>query len=224
MTDKVLLAIPSIRDIHEVQVWWHQIKHDKYIVKGKHHRNAYLDIKDYFTRHTEYDTLIISSDDLEITPTAVEMLLDDIRDNSLLTVSGYCNIDETQPDTYAVQPLHSQDFTRNGPDTTRGAWYSKAKKPVFPTDQRLLEVGFEGFCCQVITRKLFDMIDLTGPEPIKGNFDWNFCRQCHDLKVPIIVDTEVKMYHRRFQQSNRVKEFTQNPATLDHGYSYLLKD
>lgn len=220
---KPLIAIPSIRDIPQVKRWWHQIPHDKYIVKYKTHKDAYTDIRDYFEAHHEYDTLIISSDDLEITPTAIEMLLEDIELESLQTVSGYCNVDETSPDTYAVQPLGSQDFTREHPDTTFGAWYHKAEKPIFPTDEIFLRVGFEGFCCQVITRELFDKINLGGEPNVTGNFDWNFCMQCKELGVPIIVDTRVKMYHWRFEQVNRVKEFQQTVETRFPGYSYLLK-
>lgn len=216
-----LLAIPSIRDIPAIKKLWHTIPYDKFIVKYKSHKEAYKDIQNYFDLHHEYDTLILSSDDLEITPDAVEILLNDIEKESLLTVSGYCNVDDTSLDTYAVQPLGSQDFTREYPDTTFGAWYHKGAKPVFPTTNRFLQVGFEGFCCQVITRKLFDMIDLAGTPEVMGNFDWNFCRQCHDMGVPVIVDTTVKLYHRRFEQMDRVVKF-KGEATYD-GYNYLLK-
>lgn len=216
-----LIAIPSIRDIPAVKRLWHQIPYDKWIVKDKTHKEAYLDIEEYFEAHHEYDILIIAADDLEITPEGIEMLLDSLTTNSLLTVSGYCNVDESSPDTYAVQPIGSQDFTRDSPDTTFGAWYHKDRKPVFPTDSRLLRVGFEGFCCQVITRELFDMIDLAGPAEVRGNFDWNFCKQLHSKQIPIIVDTGVKLYHRRFEQMDRVQGFLHKPQ--ENGYSYLLK-
>lgn len=219
-----LFATPSVRDIPDVKKWWPQIPYDKYIVRFKMHREAYIDISDFFTNHTEYTHLIIVADDLEVPPEQLERLFHTMGYWNLQTVSGYCNLDETNHDTYAIQPLGSQDFTRDHPDTTGGRWYSKNKKPILPTDSPLLQIGHGGFCCQIITRELFDKIHLTGKNnEIVGNFDWNFSRECHELGVPLMVDTRVKLWHRRTEQYSWVAKFKANVELQEHGNAYLIK-
>lgn len=220
-----LLAIPSVRDIPDVTKWWPDIPYDKYIVRFKLHREAYMDIKEFFSLHTKYDTLIISADDLETPPDKVKMLLDDLTSLNFETISGYCNLDEGNPDTYAVQPLGACDYTKDRPNTAKGAWYSKNEKPIFPSNTGFLEVGFEGFCCQVITRKLFNQITLTGKNNEKvGNFDWVFAQECRKLGIPLMIDTNVKLYHRRQEQYEWVQKFKADTELQKHGNSYLIKN
>ena len=107
-----------------------------------------------------------------------------------------------------------------GPRADYGAWYMKDKKPILPTDVELLEVGHCGFVCQIITRELFDRVSIIGKNnECRGNFDWQFCKECDELGVPLMVDLSVNMWHRRMDQYDRVKEFKQSMSLQQCGYT-----
>lgn len=217
-----LICIPSVRDIIEVKRLWHQLPYDKFIVKYKLHYQSYKDIKDFFFEHTEYDVMVIQADDLEVQVHHLERLLETLQKYNLETVSGYCNIDESQPDTYTLQPL-GVDFTREI-CTTFGSYYMKDKKPILPMGEELLQVGHSGFPCQVITRELFNKITITGEnDEIRSNFDFQFAKECHKLGVPLMVDLSVKMWHRRFEQYDRVKAWKENLKQQDMGYTVFIE-
>ncbi len=218
-----LICIPSCRDIPAVKKLWHEIPYDKWIEKYKLHWPAYVGIKKFFSENTQYTHMIIYADDLEVTPTDIEILLNDVKRSGYETISGYCNIDESQPDTYAIQPMGC-DYSRDGPRVDKGAWYMKNEKPVLPTDKTIIEVGHSGFCCQIISRELFNKITIVGKNnEVRGNFDWQFSKECHKLGVPLLVDLRVKLWHRRKEQYDRVKEFKQDLKKQQEGYSFLLK-
>lgn len=205
-----LIFIPSPRDIPSVKRLWHKIPYDKFIVKYKTQIEAYLEVKQYFmTHHTEYTHIVLCPDDLEIQVDTIHRLLNGMAINPTYeTISGICNIDESQPDVYDIQPLGC-DYTRDKPLTTKGAFYEKS---TLPKDIQYLEVGHGGSACRIITRNLFSKLSFTGATG-DGWWDWQISKELHKLKIPNMVDTSILLYHRRFEQ----KPITQN------GYSFLLK-
>ena len=217
-----LLMMPSPRDIPDVVKWWPQIQHDKFVVKYKNQITAYTESKKFFLEHPEYTHIIVCPDDLEVTPEGVKQLLDDIRDFGYQTISGYCNIDESQPDTYAIQPLGT-DMTPDHPNTTKGSWYMKDEKPILPLDKFLLQVAHVGFSCQIIERSLFEKVKWIGASGGGlHNFDWQFSKDCQKLDIPIFVDIRVKLWHRRTEQYSQAKA-VKNRAYRTDGYSFLMK-
>jgi len=171
--------------------------------------------------HDEYTHFILCPDDLEVNPTNLEILLNDVKCRDIETISGICNIDESQPHTYAIHPL-GVDLTSEKPPVTYGSYYMRDKKPILP-DTVFLEVGASGFACQVISRGLMEKLSWIGANNGgTGNFDWQFSKDCHKLGIPIMADLRVKLWHRRQEQWDRVQEFKTNPIKPE-GYSFLLK-
>ncbi len=219
MKIKPLIFIPSPRDIPEVKRLWHIIPFDKFIVKYKPHLEAYNLGTEFFRRNTKYTHFIVCADDLEVTPEAINHLLNDIKKFEYETICGICNVDEVSKDTYVVQPLGC-DYSRKGPLTTFEAWYHKEDKPKLP-DEDIIEVGYAGFPCQIVSRNLFEKVSWKGATG-QGNFDWQFAKDCYGLGVPIMCDTRVKLYHRRQQQYDRVNAYKTGDG-FPEGYSFLLK-
>jgi len=199
-----LIGIPSPRDIPQVKKLWHTLPYDKFIVKYKTQIEAYQEIKEYFLTH-DYTHLILCPDDLEVTPEAIEKLSDSATRYE--TISGICNIDESQPDVYNIQPKGCS-FERNKPDTTKAVWYSSLTLP----KEDIIEVGYSGFACQVISKDLMKKVSFLGAREGIGYFDWQFSKECHNLGVPLMVDIGVKLWHRRTEQK---------PINRD-GYSFLI--
>ncbi len=215
---KPLLFMPSPRDIPAVKKLWHEIPYDKFIVKYKQEKQAYALGKEFFLKNTDYTHLIICPDDLEVTPEAVEQLISDVKQFGYETISGYCNLDEVSKDTYAIQPM-GRDFSKDKPHTTKESWYSKDNLP----EDDIIQVGHTGFACQLISRKLFEKLSWIGSSSMgAGNFDWQFSKNCFDLSIPIMVDTRVKLWHRRKEQYDRVNKYKHGEGFPD-GYSFLLK-
>ena len=214
-----LLFMPSPRDIPAVKRLWHILPHDKFIVKYTPQQKACTLGKEFFLKHNEYTHFIICCDDLEVTVDGVQQFLDDIIKYNYETISGICNIDETQPNTYAIQPLGC-DYSKPHPVVHKGAWYMKDEKPILPTGKDIIEVGYAGFPCQVISRKLMKQVSWVGASN-GGNFDWQFSKDCHKLGIPIMCDLRVKLWHRRQEQWARVREY--KTSGFPEGYSFLLK-
>jgi len=218
-----LLFMPSPRDIPDVIKWWDKIPYDKIIEKYRMPLDAYTRAKNFFLENKQYTHFVICPDDLEVTPDAIEQLIDDVEFYNYDVIAGMCNIDEEQPDTYAIQPIHSQDFTQDHPNVTFGSWYMKDKKPILP-DKDIIEVGFAGFPCEMISRRIMNQVTMEGAANDKeSNFDWQFTRECYKLKIPIMVDTRVNLYHRRKEQYLEAKAFKNRAIHIDEGRSILLK-
>ncbi len=201
---KPLLFMPSPRDIPEVKRLWHLLPYDKFIVKYKPQKEAYDEVKRYFLDYTEYTHIVLCPDDLEIPAYALNILLS----SPFETTSGICNIDESQPNVYDIQPLGC-DYSREKPLTTKEAFYTKETIP----DKQYLEVGHGGSACRVISRSIFDKLSFTGAT-IAGWWDWQISKDLHKLKISNMVNTTVILFHRRNAQK----------PVINNGYSFLLKN
>jgi hypothetical protein len=214
MTINPLLFMPSPRDIPQVKKQWHMLPYDKYIVKYEPQHIAYAQGKQYFLNHPQYTHFVVCADDLVILMEDMETLLEDAERFDV--IDALCNIDETQPGTYAIQPLGCK-LTGEKPDTSHGAWYMEGgAKPILPKG-RYLQVGHSGAACRVIKRETFERLAFTGARQGLGWFDYQMSKELTTLKIPIMVDTVVKLYHMRNAETPvKVKEGS--------GYSFLLKE
>lgn len=218
---KPLLFMPSPRDIPSVKKLWHVLPYDKFIVKYKRQLEAYTEGKEFFMNNLEYTHFVLCPDDLEVHPIDLEILLKNIAEHEYETISGICNIDESQENTFAIHPL-GVNIELEKPPVQKGQYFMLNEKPFLPQNQ-IIQVGATGFPCQIISRDLMSKISWKGAtNGGLGNFDWQFSKDCTKLGVPIMANTEVYMYHRRFEQSERVMEFVRNPKLQRHGYSVFL--
>jgi hypothetical protein len=218
-----LIFIPSPRDIPEVKKQWHNIKYDKYIVKYTPQLEAYTKGKQFFKEHEEYTHFIIMPDDLEVYPSDIERLIINAKIDPDYVHSGMCNIDETRLQVFNIQPLGC-DFTRDHPPSQN--WYNtetKNYKGVDFPDSTFFQVGFVGFALTIIPRDVLLKASWVGASHGgHGNFDWQFCRDCDKMGVPIFVETSINMFHRRFEQTKKAKQIASGEQ--DIGYTVWLKD
>ncbi len=216
---KPLIFCPSPRDIPQVKRQWHQLPYDKFIVKYKPQLEAYTEGREFFLKHN-YTHFIMCPDDLVVTKENLEKLIKNVKNPGYETIAGICNIDETQMDTYAVKPL-GIDMTRQNPDTTFGSWYMKDKKPILPQNE-IIQVSHAGFPLQIISRELMEKVSWVGSTTDKkGNFDWQFSKDCHKLGVPIYCDTSVNSLHLRHLAWEQVRKYKE--SGFPEGYSFLLR-
>ena len=190
------MGIPSPRDIPEVKKIWHQLPYDKFIVKYTPEIEAYQQIRKFFLEH-DYSHLCICPDDLELTVDGVNQLWDDIKKYDYPVLSGYTNVDETNDKDCAMQH-HVLDTEK--PPASYGSWI---REDAF--DGRYLQVEHSGFQCQIIRKDVVELTSFRGADRNGlGYLDWQFSKECKKQNIPIMIDTHVKFYHRRFQEKNRI--------------------
>lgn len=199
-----LLFIPSPRDIPAVKRWWHTLPYDRLIAKYKPQNTAYIEAKKFFLKNKQYTHLVILADDLEVQPHHLTTLLADSENHP--TVSGYCNLAESNPDTYDLQP-HA-DLTQDRPHTSHGMFYDKTTLP----DKPYLTVEHCGSACRVISRELFEQIRFEG-NSTGGWFDWGISQDLKKLDIPNMINLSVFMNHYRETQKPVIDE--------NGGYTFL---
>jgi hypothetical protein len=203
-----LIFIPSPRDIPDVVKHWLKYEYDTLFVKYKPERVAYDEIFDFFHAHKEYTHLIICPDDCEIPFNEMQILMADMEFYKFATISGYANIDETQPDVYALQAKSGSA------PTTTGNWYNEKTLP----KERFFEVGLATFACQIIRRDLVEQLEWFE----QGSFDWQFSLYCFNHKIPLVVDSSCKFYHRRGEQWEIPKQFQRDG--FPNGYTVYMRN
>jgi len=204
-----LLFLPSPRDIPQVKRQWYEIKYDKFIVKYKPEIIAYNEAQYFLYKHKEYTHIIVCSDDIEVYHRNIQQLIDDVEEHGYETISGIMNLDESHLNTYAMQ--NDCDFTKEI-TTGKGSWIEFEDLP----KEDIFRVDHSGFQCQIMERNIFLL-----PEFEEGYLDWQLSRICKKIKVPIMVDQRVSLYHRRNEQKDMVKKVKK--GEID-GYSYWIQD
>lgn len=181
--------------------------------------DAYQDARKYFLDHTEYTHLVVCPDDLEVTQPALDQLVADIEKYRLPVISGMCNMDENQPETYNIQAL-GISYEENHPPMYKHSWI---KKDVLPKDM-IFEVGFAGFGCEFIERDIMESVSFRGAaDDGQSNMDWQFTRECVNLGYKIFVDQRVNLWHRRTEQWAEAKAFKAGKIHVNEGHEIFIK-
>jgi len=195
---KLLIAIPSPRDIPEFERAVEDIPHDKIWIKYVTYDdipNPYQRFVNYFKRHKEYSHLAILPDDLIPTPDVIERLVNHAKDG-LRCVTGYSNMDMNDMDRY---PICYNDVTpqRQGRD------YQFLTKETLPDD--LFQARWQGTSFMILDRDLVnrlewigDMVDGANPGMGIQAFDVGICYQLNKMNIPIWVDPKCWMLHMRY--------------------------
>ena len=205
--------MPSVRNIPEVIKSWNGLSYDKYIVKMKLEDIAYKDGRDYFLEHKEYTHLVICPDDLVLYYDAFMNLVRDIEEYKFTNICGISNLDEDRPDLYCCKPLDISVETKN---------HNCDKEFADKLDDKIIQVGFTGFSCQFLERKLVEKLSFGGGcNNGKGCMDFQMAYELNKLKVPMLVDFDSYFWHMRMAQLQKVKEWKSKPH--DEGYSVLCK-
>ena len=193
---RLLLGMPSPRNIKIVNDNWEKIDEDQIIVKHYKEWSAYQQIRNYFLEHKEYTHLAICPDDLIITQKDIDVLKNDLIKYDYPVLSGVCNVNNGEFDLIAI----IIDSIPTLEKETRSFNFDTFED--LKTD--ITKVLHAGFPLQIIRRDIVEMIDfdsdskLNGGDPDTiGNLDLIFSHRCKELNIPIYCDRRAKMIHLR---------------------------
>ena len=193
---KLLLGMPSPRNIPIVEENWERINEDQVIVKHFREWSAYQEIRNYFLSHEEYTHLVICPDDLIITQKDIDILKGDIINSDYPIICGICNVNlnEVNPVAIIINEIPTMD------KETRSFHFNKFED----LKDDITQVKHAGFPLQIIRRDIVELVDfdsdsgLNGGDPDAiGNIDLIFSHNCDNLNIPIFCDRRARMIHLR---------------------------
>ena len=175
---KVLIGVPSPRDIPEVLEALAKLPVDEYFVKYQQIFPAYSKIREFFLLRPEYDYLCIIPDDLIVDVNGFQLLLDFLDTYKPKLVSGVCNWNYTDmKDFWLVRSTAEPD--RN---------LRKEERPF----SRFEIVYSTNFSCQFIKREVVEKI----PFRLENNVtDAPFYADCREKRIPCVVDWKAVFVH-----------------------------
>lgn len=166
---------------------------------------AYRILTDYFMKNQEYTHLVISPDDLIVKREHYEALVKDLEQEDYPVLGGVCNVDVIHENLLAItvnskpHVIRRIRFVQPTPDGY--AWVTRDEVE----GKGIIEVQFAGMPFLFIRRDIVEQIPLKGDTPYDPNplvratmphaFDCAFCWECRARKIPIHVDTRVRMLH-----------------------------
>ena len=193
---KLLIFIPSPRDIREFKDAIEKLPHDKLWVKYLHYRNEpYQKARTFFLNHKEYTHFAICPDDLIPTVEGVEQLWKDAQ--TLSFIAGICNVDMEDMGKVAAT-LRAPSVVREG---RRFDWIRSTDLKGF--DSNIVKVGWCGTPFAILNRKLMEQIEFRGDlhwNPFADkteSFDIQIAHDLKELGVDEYIDTRVFFKHRR---------------------------
>lgn len=197
---KLLVCIPSPRDIPEFERSMEDLSFDKIWIKYvgyNYEPNPYQRFVNYFLNHPEYTHLAIAPDDCLVPVKGAEKLWNHAKSGKKV-VTGYANLDMKQLDVYPItkHKVH--------PDRSK-RYYDLMDKNNLP--KKMFKAGWQGTCFMIIERSIVEKLQWNG-DMIDGYnknlgiqaFDVGICYQLHKMKIPIWVDPDpdCKSYHMRY--------------------------
>lgn len=212
MIPKLLVCIPSPRDISEVKDNWDNYSHDVLVYKYGQQLEAYTFLRDYFLDHTEYTHLCLMPDDLVVKPEQ----LDELWSNALEldgVVNGICPVDEDESRPRGI-PMAIQYVVSDNDGNHPRDWVWKHELP----DKEIFRVEHAGFPCSIIPRRIMEKVSWRGASKIdrflEGNFDWQFSIDCKKLGEKIYICKDLEFAHLRNTQKKEAKENPKNKKSF----------
>ena len=194
---RLLLAMPSPRDLDDVICAWEKLEDDQLHVKYYKEWSAYQRIRNFFLEHKEYTHLAICPDDLVIKKQDLDILKEDLQKFDYPVISGMCNVNMDKPDLMNI--MIGSIPAKFAKDRTPFSW---EKYKNFKED--LTKVLFSGFPLMIIRRDVVEKIDFDSESKLEGidpdmvvNLDIHFCHRCLENNIPIWVDRRARMIHLR---------------------------
>ncbi len=195
--NKLLIFIPSPRDIPEFQEVIDQIPHDKLFIKYLHYRDEpYNKARKFFLNHNQYTHFAICPDDLIVTPDGVEQLWKDAQ--TMKFIAGMCNVD--------MEDMNKIAATIPAPSVVReGRKFNWLRIPdIIDKKNPILKVGWCGTPFAIMPRQVIEGLNFTGD--IKWNpfgdktesFDIQTAHDLAEMGIEEYIDTRVFFTHRRF--------------------------
>jgi hypothetical protein len=199
---KLLIGIPSPRDLPNFTLAINTIPHDKIWAKYIGYKDdPYGQLKKFFMEHTEYSHFAICPDDLIPNTRGVAQLWEDAQ--KFEYVSGLCNVN--LEDLAPKRRDHWQvAVTSNLPTLARRTrkylWMSWGR--VQKLGDPIAEVQWTGTPFAIISRRVMGLLSFTGDMRANNTdkptaYDVGICHELQTLGIPIRVDTRVFFPHWR---------------------------
>lgn len=203
MEIKPLLFSPSPRDIKTVFAHLKETGFPRLYSKYFPEKMAYNLAREWFLKHEEYTHFVICPDDLIVKKEHIESLIQDLEENDYPVLSGVCNVDKAKNKDYLSITENLPHPQRMVPERNLVGWrwYSWVHKDS-KFEMPIMSFPFSGFAAQFIRRdvmKRYRFIDdakYNGtPDLLTGAIDVMFSNTCAIEKLPIMVDTRIRMEH-----------------------------
>jgi hypothetical protein len=215
---KVLMSVAGVRWFPTCKYWIDQIIFlDKLLVKYHTHEEAYQIIRNFFLEHNEYTHLLIYAEDVLATPDVVKLLIMDARLLNYPVVTGWLNYDFKRN----WVAISTKDLSKTKVAIAEHYDFLKPTDMLF-YDNHLMEVTFTGMPLTLIRRDVVEKVTfkpymyvydkILGTYMKRGTmFDLQFCLECKQLGIPIMLDKRVFAVHfgdttRFINLANKKKE------------------
>jgi hypothetical protein len=206
---KVLMSVAGVRWFPTCKYWIDQVTFlDKLLVKYYNHEEAFQIIRKFFLECKEYTHLLIYAEDILATPDAVKLLIKDAEEYNYPVVTGWFNFDFKR-DWIAIS---TKDLSKERIVLAEQYNFLKPTDMLF-YDSPFMEVTFTGMPLTLIRRDVVEKVtfkpydyvydSVLGMFMRRGTmFDLQFCLECKQLGIPIVLDKRVFAVHfgdtRRF--------------------------
>lgn len=210
---RILVAVPSPRDLKVFDDALAKLNVDKLIVKYYWEFQAYEIIQQQFLAHKEYTHLCLIADDLIVEQQHLNQLMFDIGVYDFPVVCGLCNLDQSPEHKGMLNVCidHMPSIARNQNDRSY-VWLVEGSEQhlelLANKHPPIIKVLFAGFPCMVIARDVveqFTFKDDRAPATPGKNIgccvDVMTCADLHDLEIPIHCDLRVQMNHLKISDS-----------------------
>lgn len=199
---KLLIGIPSPRDLLEFEQAIALIPHDKIWEKYKTYaQGPYQHMRAFFLDHKEYTHFAICPDDLIVTPEEVDRLWQQMVTKDLPVLMGICNVERQDHGN----PNGELAMTHNMPDGNRSfrtyEFYRKSELAGLPDP--IVQVPWCGTPFAIFRRDVAEKLTLSGDmrwnpgTSCSYSFDVDIAHDLHNLGIPLLVDTSCYFYHLR---------------------------
>jgi hypothetical protein len=196
----------KVRDFKIVDFWTEQVNKmmDVLYLEYFDHGEAHLKAREYFLKHEEYTHFVYLPDDVVITPSHVELLMEDIKqlgDNCV--VCGYSNVDFSTPSVnISFRDLRKVTVMFREQYQHPSLYDILSDKFSYP----FVKVTFQGNTLTIIPRKIVEKLSfkpyktevdtVLGKMMIRGSmYDLQMCNELLDLRVDIYCDLRLLIMH-----------------------------
>lgn len=209
---RVLIAIPSPRDLPQFAAAVDQIPTDKLFCKYMHEQQAYETIRASFLENEQYTHLAILPDDLIVTPYHWSQLLFDLHEYQFPVLCGVCNLDQSQEHKGMLNVCinHKPSISRDQSKRTY-EWIiegSDQHEKLMDKTPPIIKVMFAGFPFMFFERSVIEQFEFKDDRkpynPLKNIgccIDVMTCADLYDLDIPIHCDLRVRMQHLKIDDS-----------------------
>lgn len=196
---KLLIGIPSPRDIPEFLEATSKLACDKFWAKYYTEYPAFQHIRNFFLEHKEYTHLAILCDDLVLSNTHMEALIHHAEEG-YAAIGGVCNVgrEEVWKDCYNVSLTHLTDPHR---PSRHYEFITIPEARTLAEKTPIVETRFQGFPFTIIRRDIIERFDFStdgkyNNKPGRGCCtDTVFCWELAHAGIPMHADLNVVMHH-----------------------------